>query len=80
MARKPGNFLLLRLTASASTIDVAGERIGIFANSASEARAEPQREKTMLSIVLMLVVLLGFSYPTNDLAPGGHFFATERLR
>ena len=71
---------MLRLAASASTIDVAGERIGTFANSASEARAEPQREKTMLSTVLMLVVLLGFSYPTNGLAPGGHFFAKECFR
>ena len=40
VARKPGVFPLLRLTASASTIDVAGERIGTPAHSGERVRTE----------------------------------------
>ena len=63
MARKLGDFRLLRLTASASTIDVASERIGTSANSGGKPRAEPQREKTKLSIVAQVGRAFWFQLP-----------------
>jgi hypothetical protein len=76
VACKLGDFLLLRLTASASTIDVAGERIGTPEYSDGKARGG---RRQMLSIVLMPVVLLGFNCSTNCEASDQDTFREELL-